>query len=229
MGKILTGMEQAGFVCTELHSRILIPQAITTWMTIHEYCTEDAYTSACHVVSPFTDPSNDYAKSWQFGKYPARRTAHTEGRRLTFYDAHRMHPNEPPDSVAMELQLFGDTAHKFIYADQCRGVDLTVRTIGVIRSFAEFKELTGDSNRSRRPPAEFWQQIVADFSAIHLPRIGKPEPQMENRIKKFWQELFTKKQKLGHEPFVSALAAFIMDQQLTVQLSAILRDDPIYF
>lgn len=219
-GRILTVMEQEGFTATEAHSRILLPHLLLSWDTLDQHFKADAYTSTCKIISPLVDPSNNYAKTWQAGKRPKGRSANTQGKRLTFYQADKIHPDLAPGTTTMELQLFGDTAHKYIYSTLTRDVDLTLRMLGVIRSYIEFKSLAGDSNKSRRPIADFWRDLIGNIPAIHLPMLNKPVPQLNNQIAKFRELLFGRKQKLGVDTFVKALVDFAVEQGFTGKLAA---------
>lgn len=223
IGKILSEMEREKFVLTEVHSRILLPPHFISWETIDQHFREDAYTAKCRIVSPLTDPSNNYAKTWQAGKRPQSRTAHTQGKRLIFYQADKIHSSLPPGTTEMELQLFGDTAHKFVYSKISRDVDLTLRTLGSIRSFFEFKTLGGDSNTSRRETAKFWKKVVANVLAIHLPRLERPTPEQGRSLKKFREQLYARYQNLGCDGFVNIVADFAielrMGQRITDRLS----------
>lgn len=219
IGQILTGMESEGFVITEAHSRILLPPTFISWPTIDQYFKAEAYTSGCKIVSPLTDPSNGYAKTWQAGKRPKTRSAHTQGKRLTFYQADKIHPELPEGTTTMELQLFGDTAHKFVFSDMTRAVDLTLRTIGVIRGYFEFKVLEGDSNKTRRPTADFWKKVVGDLAAIHLPRLIKAEAKTDTRAQKCREMLYGRLLTLKADLFVKTIAEFVLELGLSDKLA----------
>lgn len=214
-GRILTGMESDGFVATEAHSRILLPSDFVSWDTIDAHFKAEAYTASCKIVSPLTDPQNNYAKTWQAGKRPKTRSANTQGKRLTFYQADKIHLDLPAGTTTMELQLFGDTAHKFLYSVPTRDVDLTLKTIGVIRGYFEFKALAGDTNKFRRPTADFWKKVVENIPAIHLPAVKRADPQLDGQIKKFKQELFSRYQKLGIKTFSATIADFAQELGFT--------------
>lgn len=219
IGRILSIFEEHGFTCNEAHSRILISGERVSFDTINKHCLNDAYTATCRKVSPITNPDNRYAKTWAFGSSPSQKSVNTaQGRRVIIYEADKVHPELAAGTVEIELQLSGSTAQYFVFGEYTRTVDLTVKTIGVIRSFLCFKTLTGDRNISRRNAAKWWNAIVDDYSAIYLPRLDRKSPETEGRMKRFVSELHTKKIKLGEELFIKSLAAFVQEQGLIDKL-----------
>lgn len=223
IGNILTKMEKALFTLVEVHSRILLPHDVISWDTLNQYFRDESYTSECRLVSQLNDPKNEYAKTWQAGKRPSTRSNSMQGKRLTFYQADKIHPELDAGTSEMELQLFGKTAHDFVYATVARDTDLTLRTLGVIRSYFEFKELSGDSNQCRRPTANFWLDIIADIPAIHLPRMDKPTPSLVGKQKKFKESLYSRLLSLGTDAFIRTLTEWLESQGLTVMMTPQLR------
>jgi hypothetical protein len=224
IGKILTVMEEQGFVATEAHSKILLPPSMVTFATIEKHFVAKAYTSKARMVRQEVNPQNRHATTWAVGIRPDHRSLNTvHGKRVIIYEADKVHSELPQGTVEMELQLFGDAAQKFIYG---RGgeVELTVRTMGVIRDFLSIKTLTGDRNLSRRAAAKWWDNIVGGFDVVVLPRLDTPTPRLCNQVKHLQQTLYQRKQTLGEEPLLRAMASFCAELGLAERLTDLLRE-----
>jgi hypothetical protein len=224
VGKILTVMEEQEFVATEAHSKILLPPSVVTFATIEKHFLIKAYTSKARMVRPEVHPQNRHATTWAVGIRPEHRSLNTvHGKRVIIYEADKVHPELPKGTVEMELQLFGDAAQKFIYGRE-RELDLTVRTIGVIRAFLSIKTLTGDRNISRRTTAKWWDNVVGSFDVVLLPRLDRPTPRLSNQVKHLQQTLYQRKQTLGEEPLLRAMATFCAELGLAEKLMKLLRE-----
>lgn len=210
-GKIITYLEREKFVCVECHSQILIPPALVTFENLEKYFKNKSYTSTANHVTPTYNPTKDHATTWNVGARPPKKSANSAyGKRVTFYEAYKVHPEMESGTTRMELQLFGDAANKFMFDDSLRQLDLTVKTIGVIREHITFKSLSvKDSNDSRRAMPRFWKYIVDSYECIRIPRLDKPQPQIENKLKRFQSMLFSKKQEFGEALFLAQLKKFI--------------------
>lgn len=217
IGKLLSVVEEHGFVVGEAHSRTLIPNSFVEWDKIDRYFLAEAYVSEAKAVAPIVDPSNGYAKSWYVGKRPSGRSQKSQGKRVSFYQADKIHPELPAGTTTMELQLFGYTAHQFVYGAITRQVDLTLKTIGVIKSYLDVITLPGrDKNKSRRKDkhksASWWLKIVDNLPAIQLPRLDKTAPNLSRQIAAFKISLYSAKQKLGNDLFVQHFHQFCAEK-----------------
>lgn len=222
VGALLTYLENSGFSCTECHSKILIPSDMVEFSAIEKHFIQKAYTSDCKRVGPETDPSNGHARTWSVGARPNHRSLNTtHGKRVIFYEAAKVHPELEPGTTELELQLFGDAAQKFVYAPGIRDCDLTVKTLGVIRSYLSIRTLSGDSNVSRRPLARWWNNLVGKYDAIHLPRLDRKAPQLDNQVKAFKAMLYGRKQTLGESTMLETIAEFCRELGLTDRLLAV--------
>ena len=224
VGNLLTYLENTGFICTEAHSKILIPETFVDFGTIEKHFVAKAYTADCKRVGPETDPSNAYARTWSLGTRPNHRSPNTvHGKRVIFYEADKVHPGLDPGTTEMELQLFGDAAHKFVFAPVIRDLDLTVKTLGLIRSYMSIRTLSGDTNKSRRSLARWWNNLVGKYEAIHLPRLDRKAPQLDNQIQNLKSTLYGRKQVLGADVLLETIITFCQELGLThklMQLSA---------
>jgi len=228
LGRVLTVMKEQGFVVTEAHSKILLPKSVVAFETIEKHFLAKAFTSSAKIVIPEVNPQKGNATTWSVGKRPNSRSANTmHGKRVIFYEAGKVHPELPKGTVEMELQLFGDAAQKFVYGET-RDVDLTVRTIGIIRGHLSIKTLTGDRNISRRKPAKWWDGIVGGVDAVYLPRLNKPAPKLDNQVKYLHQALYQRKQALGEEILLDAMGSFCAELGLAEKLLEVLKSRYVF-
>jgi len=230
VGAILTEMEVQNFVCIECHSKILIPESTVTFPTLEKHFITKAYTADCRIVAPLTDPSNNHARTWAVGSRPAHKSINSvHGKRLIFYEASKVHDAIPAGMTEMEMQLFGDAANKFVYDTTLRDIDLTVKTLGIIRPYLTFKTLTGDKNVSRRSVARFWLSIIDNFPAIRIPRLNRLPPILKNKRDKFRTSLYGKKLDFGEILFLEVLTEFLQDQGLAAKAAHMLAFDQVSF
>lgn len=219
VGCALTYFEKNHFICTEAHSKILLPESLVKFLTIEKHFLTNSYTSDVKRVGKETDPSNGHATTWSVGRRPQNRSANTtHGKRVIFYEADKVHPEVEPGTTEMELQLFGDAAQKFVFGPGTRDADLTAKTIGVIRPFLTIKTLTGDSNVSRRSTAKWWQTLTGKFDAVHLPRLDRAAPKLDNQIKHFMSTLYSRKVILGKDLFLDTLVTWFTEAGLMPEL-----------
>lgn len=230
IGAILTAMERSSFACIEAHSKILLPESTVSFSTLEKHFMGKAYTADCRIVLPITDPENNHSRTWTVGSRPSHKSVNSvHGKRIIFYEASKVHADISEGTTEMELQLFGDAANKFVYADALRDLDLTVKTLGVIRPFLTFKTLTGDTNISRRNTAKWWLKIVDNYAAIRIPKLERLPPLSKNKLDKFRSGLYSKKLDFGEMPFLEALTDFIKEQGLSFQVAQLLAVDSVSF
>jgi len=144
------------------------------------------------------------------------------GKRLNIYEGWTVHEELPEGTVRSELQLYGRDAYNFFHSEKLRDVDLTTKTIGIIKGLITFREQGADSNKDRLPVADFWKYFTEEYVVVKLPRqLGLP-PTFERTTRALTAYLHQKRQVLGDSGFVRAVYGCLDKAGLLQEFTAML-------
>jgi hypothetical protein len=196
---ILRCLEDRHFTLREVHAKIDILDEHYTFAAIKRAFDAELYTTKSRRKESFKDTGRTVA----VGKKAAN------GKRLSIYEAWTVHEEIPEGTVRTELQLFGRDAQNFIHAPQFRDMDLTTKTIGVIRKMITFRKPGTDTNKDRLPVADFWNFLTEGFAVCRLPRLISVAPTFSKTRKSMEVYLHQKRLVLGDDSLIETIRAWL--------------------